>query len=89
LEEAVEQCDLVGLIVVAGVVALAEEDGRELGSGLEVGAGFAGGFHAALEFDGSGAEPVAEHACVCLAPEAGHRGGLDLGGQRAGVAAVL
>jgi len=32
----------VGLVVVAGVVALAQQDGDELGSGGEVGAGFAG-----------------------------------------------
>ena len=41
-EEAVEECLAVGLVVVAGVVALAEDDGYELGSGLEVGAGLAG-----------------------------------------------
>ena len=42
VEEAVEEGRSVGLVVVAGVVALAEEDGHELGSGLEVGAGLAG-----------------------------------------------
>ena len=42
LEEVVEEGGAVGLVVVAGVVALAEEDGHELGSGLEVGAGLAG-----------------------------------------------
>jgi hypothetical protein len=42
LDEVVEEGGAVGLVVVAGVVALAEEDGDELGSGSEVGAGFAG-----------------------------------------------
>jgi hypothetical protein len=80
LEEVVEERSSVGLVVVAGVVTLAEEDGNELGSGVEVGAGLARGFHAALELDGPGAQSVAEHAGVCFAPEAGHGRGLDLGG---------
>ena len=80
----VEEGGSVGLVVVVGVVALAEEDGHELGAGVEVGAGFAGGFHAAVELDGSGAQSVAEHAGVGFAAEAGHGGGLDLGGERAG-----
>jgi hypothetical protein len=66
------------------VVSLAEQDGDELGSGLEVGAGLAGGFHAAVEFGGSGAEAVAEHAGVAFLAEFGHGGRLDLGGQGAG-----
>ena len=39
VEEAVEDGGPVGLVVVSGVVALAEQDGDEGGSGLEVGAG--------------------------------------------------
>jgi hypothetical protein len=86
-EEAVEEGGSVGLVVVAGVVSLAQEDEDELGSGLEgparraaleVGAGLAGGFHAAVELGGSGAEPVAEYAGVGLLAEPGHGGGLDL-----------
>jgi hypothetical protein len=80
LEEAVEEGFAVGLVVVVGVVALAEDDGHELGSGLEVGAGLARGFHSAFELDGPGAESVAEHAGVGFASEARHGGGLDLGG---------
>ena len=80
-DEAVEQGGSVGLAVVAGVVALADEDGQELGAGAEVGAGFAGGFHAAVEFGGAGAEAVAEHAGVGFAAQPGHAGGLVVGGQ--------
>jgi hypothetical protein len=63
-DEVVEEGLAFGLVVVSGVVALAEEDGDVLGAGLEVGAGFAGCFHAAFEFDWSGAEAVAEHSGV-------------------------
>ena len=42
VEEAVEESGAVGLVVVSGVVALAEEHGHELVSGFEVRAGFAG-----------------------------------------------
>ena len=55
VEEGVEEGGSFGLVVVSGVVALAEEDGHELGAGFEVGAGLADGFHAAVEFDGAGA----------------------------------
>jgi hypothetical protein len=71
-DEVVVELGPVRLVVGAGVVSLAEEDGDELGSGVEVGAGFADGFHAAVEFDGSGAEAVAEHASVGFLAEAGH-----------------
>ena len=83
-DEVVVEAGAVGLVVGVGVVSLAEEDGHELGSGVEVGAGLADGFHAAVEFDGAGAHAVAEHAGVALLAEPGHGGGLDLGGQRAG-----
>jgi hypothetical protein len=63
-DEPVEEDGAIGLVVVAGVVALAQQDGDELGSGGEVGARFAGRFHAAVELDGSCAQPVAEHAGV-------------------------
>jgi hypothetical protein len=51
LDAAVVEGGAVGLLVVSGVVALAKQDGDELGSGVEVGAGFADGFHPAVEFD--------------------------------------
>ena len=41
----------VGLALLDGVVSLAEQDGHELGSGLEVGAGLTRGFDRALELD--------------------------------------
>ena len=75
----------LGVVALGGVVALAEQDGDELGAGGEVGAGLADGLHAAVEFDGAGAQPVAEHAGVGFVAEPGHRGGLDVGGQGAGV----
>ena len=64
LDDLVEEGGAVGLVVVACVVSLAEQDGDELGPGLEVAAGLAGGFHAAFELDRAGAESVAEHAGV-------------------------
>jgi hypothetical protein len=67
------------VLVVSGVVALTEQDRRELWTGGEVGAGFARGFHAAVELDGAGAQPVAEHAGVGLAAQPGHRCGLGDG----------
>jgi hypothetical protein len=41
-DEVLEEGGPIGLVVVAGVVALAEQDGDELGSGVEVAARFAG-----------------------------------------------
>jgi len=70
-----------GWPVVAGVVALADQDGQELGAGAEVGAGLAGGLQAAVEFGGAGAQAVAEHPGVCFAAQPGHAGGLVVGGQ--------
>jgi hypothetical protein len=84
LDEGVEEVDTFGLVALAGVVALAEEDGDELGAGCEVGAGLADGLHAAVELGGSGAQAVGEHACVGFVAESGHGGGLDVGGQCAG-----
>ena len=83
-DEGVEEVGSVGLVAVAGVVSLAEEDGDELGPGGEVGAGLADRFHAAVELGGAGAEAVAEHAGVGFVAEAGHGGGLDVGGEGAG-----
>jgi hypothetical protein len=51
LDEFVEDGGAFGLAVFLGVVALALEGGPELDGGLEVAAGFAGGFHAAVELD--------------------------------------
>src|SRR5205807_6088537 len=81
LDEPVEQGGPVGLSVVAGVVALADQDGQELGAGAEVGAGLAGGFHPAVQLGGAGAQAVAEHAGVRFAAEPGHAGALVVGGQ--------
>ena len=81
VDEGVEEVGSVGLVVVAGVVSLAEEDGDELGSGGEVAQVSQADLHAAVELDGSGAEPVAEHAGVGFAAEPGHGGGLDVGGR--------
>ena len=75
LDDLVEEGCAVGLVVVAGVVSLSKEDGDEFGSGAEVGAGFAGGLHAAFELDWSCAEPVAEHSGVGFAAQSGHGDG--------------
>lgn len=45
LDELIEDGGAFGLVVLVGVVALALEGGPEFEGGLEVGAGFAGGFH--------------------------------------------
>jgi hypothetical protein len=79
LDQLVEECGAVGLFVVAGVVGLALEGGAELDGGLEVAAGLAGGFHAAVELDWAGAQAVAEHPGVGLAAQPGHAGGLVVG----------
>jgi len=81
VDEPVEQRGPAGLAVVAGVVALADQNWQELGAGAEVGAGLAGGLHAAVEFGGAGAQAVAEHPGVCFAAQPGHAGGLVVGGQ--------
>ena len=39
----------VDLLAILGVVALADQDGQELGAAAEVGAGLAGGLHAAVQ----------------------------------------
>ena len=82
-DEGVEECGAVGLVAVTGVVALAKQDGDELGAGGEVGAGFADRLHAAVELGRAGAHSVAEHAGVGLVTQPDHGGGLDVGGQRA------
>ena len=63
------------------MVALAGEDGQEFGASAEVGAGLAGRFHPAVELGGAGGQAVAEHAGLGLAAQAGHAGGLVVGGQ--------
>ena len=55
VEELVVDGGEAGVVTLAGVVALAQDDGRELGSGGEVDAGFAHGFELAVELDGTGA----------------------------------
>jgi hypothetical protein len=81
LDELVEDGGAFGLVVVAAVVALSLEGGPELDGGLEVAAGFAGGFHPAVELDRAGAQAVAEHAGVCFAAQLGRASGLVVGGQ--------
>lgn len=70
--------------MVAGVVALAEQDGNELGPGLEVGAGLAGRFHATVEVHRPSAQSVAKHPSVRFLAEPGHGRCLDLRRQRSG-----
>ncbi len=67
--------------MVAGVVALADQDGQELGAGAGAGAGLAGGLQAAVEFGGAGAQAVAGHPGVCLAARPGRAGALVAGGR--------
>ena len=55
LDEFVEDSGAFGLAVFLGVVALALEGGPELDGGLEIAAGFAGGFHPAVKLDRAGA----------------------------------
>ena len=81
LDEFVEDSGAFGLAVFLGVVALALEGGPELDGGLEVAAGFAGGFHPAVELDRAGAQAVAEHAGVGFAAQLCHAGGFVVGGQ--------
>jgi hypothetical protein len=54
-QELVEQVGPVELVVLGGVVALAEQGGPELDAGLEEGAGFADGFEGAVQFGWAGA----------------------------------
>jgi hypothetical protein len=84
LEEAVEELDPSGLVAFGGVVALAEEDGHEVGSGGEVDTGFADGLEAAVELDGAGAVAVAEQSAVHLEAEPAHALSLGGGGQDRG-----
>jgi hypothetical protein len=62
--------------VIVGVVALASEDGEELGAGLVEPAAFADGLEPAVEFEGPGAVAVAEEPpvpCGCIAMVGGRR----------------
>ena len=68
-EDLVEEVPAAGLVSVGGVVALAEQDGDELGAGLEVDAAFADGFEAAVELDGSTAVAVAQQSPLLLFPD--------------------
>jgi hypothetical protein len=71
-EEPVEDGDEVLLVAFGGVVALANEDGDELGSGGEVDAGLTDGLEGAVELGGSGAVAVAEEPALHLEPEPPH-----------------
>jgi hypothetical protein len=74
LDDGVEEVGPVGLVTLAGVVSLAEQDGNELWSGGEVGARLADVLHATVELGGAGAHAVAEHAGVGFVTESGHGG---------------
>ena len=87
-EEPVEDGDEVVLVAFGGVVALAEQDGDELGSGGEVDAGLTDGFEGAVEFGGSGAVAVAEESALHLEPQAPHLFAFGGGGQFDGCGGV-
>ena len=78
VEEGGEDGCSVWLVVLGGVVSLLDEDGDELGCGVEEAAAFADGFEVAVERDGSGAVAVAEVASV-VGGEASHVAALDVG----------
>ena len=70
VDELVVELGAGGVVVGGGVVALAAQDGDELGTGLEEAAAFADGVEAAVELEGSGAVAVAEEPsvlCGCVA----------------------
>ena len=64
VEEVGEESGSFGLVVVGGVVALADEDGHELGAGLEEATAFADRFVDAVEGCGPVAVSVAEQAAM-------------------------
>ncbi len=71
VEEVGEEPGSFALVVVGGVVALADEHGHELGVSLEEAAAFADRFVDAVEGGGAVAVPVAEESAV-VSSEAGH-----------------
>ena len=73
------------LAFVSGVVALFAECWCELDGGDEEGAGLADRFEVAVEFDGSGAVAVAEHAPVHLGSKFAHFCAFVAGGELAGL----
>ena len=62
-------------------VALALPGPPELDDGLEEGARSANRFEVAVQSDGSGAVPVAEHAAMNFRTESSHLDAFGLGGQ--------
>src|SRR2546428_2873857 len=84
-EDLVEEVMPAGLVSFGGVVSLAEEDGDELGAGLEVDAGLADGLEAAVEFDGPAAVAVAEQSPLLLLADAELGGVLLVAGQSPGL----
>ena len=66
VDEVVVEPGAGGVGVGGGVVALAAQDGDELGSGLVEAAAFADGLEAAVELERSGAVAVAEQPPVEL-----------------------
>ena len=71
VDDVAEEVGSLWLVVLGGVVALAGEDGDELGSGLEEAAAFAHGFVDTVERGGPVAVSVAEEASV-VGSESGH-----------------
>src|SRR5262245_17393668 len=84
-EQAVEDALAADLALGRGVVALPEEDGRELGRGHEVAARLADRLEVAVQLDRPRAIAVAEHAPVHLAAELGHLAPLGLGRELLGL----
>ncbi len=78
-EKLIEEGDAGVLVVLGGVVSLAEEDGLEGGVGGEVGAGLADRLEVAVEHRRPLAPAVAEQAVVDLLAEAAHVGALGVG----------
>ena len=74
VEEVVVERGSLLLTVGVGVVLLTLQGGAELDVGVVVGAGFADRFERAVEFDGSLAPAVAEHAPRVRTGERGDAG---------------
>jgi hypothetical protein len=76
------------LALVRGVVALGLQGGSELDGGDEEGTGLADRLEVAVEFDGSGAVAVAEHAAVHFGAKLAHLLALVFGWECDDVAVV-
>jgi len=81
VEQPIEDLLPAELSLVGCVVALALQGRPELDGGLEEGARFADRFEVAVQSDGSGAVPVAEHAAVHFRTQSSHLGAFRVGRQ--------